>query len=79
MPQLRPYKWMSLLVVCLSIGTLSLYFFNQVYLPRILAITRIRTYFRDLKVKFRNAEANVYYRHNPGWFNECEFYISHIA
>lgn len=51
MPQLRPYKWTALLLGALVIIIMTLYFFNQVYLPRILAVTRIRTYFRDLKVQ----------------------------
>ena len=49
MPQLRPYKWMNMLVALLLTLTLSLYFFHKVYLPRTLALTRIRTYFIDLK------------------------------
>jgi hypothetical protein len=49
MPQLRPYKWMNMLGVSLAALSLSLYFFHKVYLPRTLALTRIRTYFRDLK------------------------------
>jgi hypothetical protein len=49
MPQLRPYKWMNMLIALLLTLTFSLYFFHQVYLPRTLALTRIRTYFRDLK------------------------------
>lgn len=50
MPQLRPYKWMQLLCTLCLVLIISLYFFHQVYLPRVLALTRIRTYFRDLKV-----------------------------
>lgn len=38
-----------MLIICISVLGLSLYFFNQVYLPRIQATARIRTYFRDLK------------------------------
>jgi hypothetical protein len=49
MPQLRPYKWINMLFALLAITAFSLYFFHQIFLPRTLALTRIRTYFTNFK------------------------------
>lgn len=49
MPQLRPLKLISSLL-CLAITVIALtLMFHRVYLPRVLSLLRIRTYFLNLR------------------------------
>ena len=49
MPQLRVRKFMTSIVILLAVLSFTVYFFHKVYLPRTLALTRIRTYLRDFR------------------------------
>lgn len=50
MPQLRVRKFLTSMVLLILVLLFTLYFTHKVYLPRTLALTRIRTYLRDFRV-----------------------------